>query len=101
MSLEFRRGILDGFYATDGGNSDRIYTTSKNLAHQMEAMLTTMGIQTIIDVSNRTDEKVVVRGKEFNRNFPLYCIRWYEPKINAPWVTYTKSCFMGLVLEYK
>ena len=80
MSLEFRRGILDGFYATDGGNSNRIYTTSKNLAYQMEAMLTTMGIQTIIDVSDRTAEKVVVRGEEFNRNYPLYCIRWYEPK---------------------
>ena len=79
-SLDFRRGILDGFYATDGGNSNKIYTTSKKLAEQMEAMLTTMGIQTILDVSDRTNEKVVVRGEEFTRNFPLYCIRWYEPK---------------------
>lgn len=79
-SLEFRRGILDGFYATDGGNSNRIYTTSKKLVEQMEAMLTTMGVQTIIDKSDRTNEMVIIRGEEFTRNFPLYCLRWYEPQ---------------------
>ncbi|HPJ86727.1 MAG TPA: anaerobic ribonucleoside-triphosphate reductase, partial [Candidatus Pacearchaeota archaeon] len=31
---EFRKGIIDGIYLTDGGNSNRIYTTSKNLVNQ-------------------------------------------------------------------
>ena len=78
QSVAFRNGIKDGFYMTDGGNSCRIYTTSKSLAGQMEALLTSLGLQSIIDVSDRTDEPVIIRGESFNRNFPLYCVRWYD-----------------------
>lgn len=77
QSIEFRRGILDGWYNTDGGNSNRCYTTSKNLVDCMEVLVTSLGMQSIIDVSDRTDEKVTIRGKEYNRNYPLYCLRWY------------------------
>lgn len=77
QSSAFRRGIVDGMYMTDGGNSNRIYTTSKNLAAQFEAVLTSLGIQSTIDVSDRTDEPVVIRGETFARNYPLYCIRFY------------------------
>lgn len=79
QSAQFRRGILDGYYATDGGNSNRIYTTSKDMAYCMEALITSLGMQSIIDVSDRTgDGEVVIRGQKYNRNYPLYCIRWYE-----------------------
>lgn len=78
QSIEFRKGILDGWYNTDGGNSNRCYTTSKELAENMEALITSLGMQSIINISNRTDEKVIIRGEEFNRNYPLYCVRWYE-----------------------
>lgn len=77
MSLDFRRGIIEGYYATDGGNSNRIYTTSENLVYQLEAIFTTMGKQTVIDVTDRTDEEVCIRGEKYSRNYPLYCIRWY------------------------
>ena len=43
----------------------------------METLVTSLGMQSIIDVSDRTDEKVVIRGNEYNRNYPLYCLRWY------------------------
>ena len=78
QSLEFRKGILDGWYNTDGGNSNRCYTTSSGLAEDMEVLITSLGLCSIINVSDRTDETVVIRGEEFKRNFPLYCVRWYE-----------------------
>lgn len=79
QSLEFRQGILQGYYLTDGGNSNRIYTTSKIMASNLEAMITSLGLQSIIDISDRTGKGVVKIGnKIFNRNYPLYCVRWYE-----------------------
>lgn len=80
QSKEFRRGILDGWYHTDGGNSNRCYTVSKKLADCMEALLTSLGMSSIINLDNRTDEKMVVRGEEYNKNFPVYCVRWYDMK---------------------
>lgn len=77
QSVEFRRGILDGWYITDGGNANRCYTISKSLVDAMEILCTSLGLQTIINVSDRTDEAVVIRGQEYNRNYPLYCLRWY------------------------
>lgn len=79
QSVDFRQGILDGWYHTDGGNSNRCYTISKELAEDMEVLITSLGLQSNINVSDRTDEKVVIRNKEYDRNYPLYCIRWYEP----------------------
>lgn len=79
QSVEFRRGILDGYYLTDGGNSNRIYSTSKVLIENIECLCTTLGLPTVIDVSDRTGDGVVnIRGQEFNRNYPIYCIRWYH-----------------------
>lgn len=86
QSKEFRKGILDGWYNTDGGNSNRCYTTSEKLKDCMEILITSLGMNTIIDESNRTDEKVIIRGEQFNRNYSLWCVRWYEPcnKIAMP-----------------
>ena len=78
QSIEFRRGILAGHYDSDGGNSNRIYSISKDLIDGLEAICTSLGIQTIIDVTDRTDEDVVIRGQHYKRNYPLYCIRWYD-----------------------
>lgn len=79
MSSDFRKGIVHGLYATDGGNSNRIYTTSERMVKSLEVLFTSLGVQTIIDVSDRTgDGQVVIRGKAFNRNYPVYCVRWYE-----------------------
>jgi predicted Zn-ribbon and HTH transcriptional regulator len=78
QSIEFRKGILDGHYDSDGGNSNRIYSISKDLIEGLEAICTSLGIQTIIDCTDRTDEAVEIRGETFKRNYPLYCIRWYD-----------------------
>jgi len=80
QSVDFRKGILDGWYNTDGGNSNRCYTTSKELCDCMEALITSLGMNSIIDVSDRTDENVTIRGEEYDRNYPLYCIRCYDMK---------------------
>ena len=77
---QFRRGIIDGFYITDGGNSNRIYSTSEKLIEQIEVVMTSLGLCSVINVSDRTDEKVIIRGKVSNRNYPLHCIRWYYTK---------------------
>ena len=84
QSVEFRKGILDGWYNTDCGNSNRCYTTSHKLAECMEVLITSLGMQSIIDVNDKTTEttgeKVRIRGDiEYNRNYPLYCVRWYKP----------------------
>lgn len=78
QSVEFRKGILDGWYITDGGSDNRCYTISKELVDNMEILCTSLGLQTVINVSDRTDEPVIIRGQEFNRNYPLYCLRWYS-----------------------
>ena len=80
QSIEFRRGILDGLYATDGGNSNRIYSTSSEMIGDIEALCTSLGLNTVISTTDRSDEPVIIRGKSWNRNFPVHCIRWYEPK---------------------
>ncbi len=77
QSAEFRQGILDGWYITDGGNSNRCYTVSPKLKDAMEVLITSLGMQSIIDMSDRTDESVVIRGDYYNRNYPLYCVRFY------------------------
>jgi anaerobic ribonucleoside-triphosphate reductase len=78
QSVKFREGILQGWYDTDGGNSNRCYTTSSELAENMEALITSLGMQSIIDISDKTNEEVIIRGEEYKRDYPLYCVRWYE-----------------------
>ena len=82
QSLEFRKGILEGWYNTDGGNSNRCYTTSKSLAESMEVLIMSLGLQSNITISDRTEEPVIIRGIEYKRNYPLYCVRWYTPGTN-------------------
>lgn len=103
QSVDFRKGILDGWYATDGGNSNRCYTTSPKLAECMEALITSLGMHCIINVSDRTDEKVVIREQEFNRNYPLYCVRFYTAQnhrvnkdLNRSWVKKNNSIYFRI-----
>jgi len=80
QSKNFRRGILDGLYMTDGGNNNRIYTTSVNMVESVEVLLTSLGLCSTIDISDRTNEPVIIRGESFKRNYALYCIRWYHSR---------------------
>lgn len=81
QSLEFREGILAGWYDTDGGNSNRCYTTSPELAEHMEVLITSLGMNSIINISDRTGEVAFEEnGKQYMRKYPLYCVRWYNSK---------------------
>lgn len=103
QSVDFRRGILAGWYSTDGGNSNRCYTTSPKLAEGMEALITSLGLNSIIDISDRTDEKVIIRGEEYDRNYPLYCVRWYSEcnhrtnkDVNHSWIFKNNSIYFKI-----
>ena len=103
QSYEFRKGILDGWYNTDGGNSNRCYTTSPELAEDMEVLITSLGMQSIINISDRTDEDVIIRGEIYDRNYPLYCVRWYEPgnhrsnkDIENSWIKFNNSIYFKI-----
>ena len=79
QSYEFRKGILDGWYEADGGNSNRCYTSSQQLAESMEILITSLGMNSSVNVNDRTDENVIIRDEVYSRNHPLWCVRWYEP----------------------
>lgn len=79
QSYEFRKGIIDGWYKSNGGNSNRIYSISEKLIETGEIIFTSIGVNTIIDKIDRTDE-VEIKGVKYNRNYPSFTIRWYNPK---------------------
>lgn len=69
-SIEFRKGIIDGLYTTDGGNSNRIYTSSKGLKDTLIMLFASMGVPTVVNEDNR-DTRL--------GNNTSYTIRWYTP----------------------
>jgi len=75
----FKRGILFGYYNTDGGNSNRIYSVSERLIRDIDALCTTLGIVTSLNVDNRTGQTVTFSdGHSMTHNYPLHCIRMYD-----------------------
>jgi len=52
-SLKFRKGVFDGHYATDGGNRNRIYTSSKKMVQSLNMLAATMGTTTSIYEDDR------------------------------------------------
>ena len=80
QSSEFRQGIINGMYDSDGGNNNRIYSCSEKLIESLEVIFSSLGYNTIINEEDRRDEKVIINNEEFNRNFVSRCIRWYESK---------------------
>jgi len=53
MSLEFRKGVLEGHYATDGGNRNRIYTSSKKMLETLNMLAATLGTTTSVYEDSR------------------------------------------------
>ena len=70
-SVDFRRGIINGLYITDGGNSNRIYTSSKNMKDSLIVLFASLGMVTNISEDNREGRL----GNNTN-----YIIRYYTPK---------------------
>ena len=52
-SLEFRKGVLEGHYATDGGNRNRIYTSSKKMLETLNMLAATLGTTTSVYEDSR------------------------------------------------
>lgn len=69
-STDFRQGIIDGWYQTDGGNNNRIYSASIKLIKTMTVIFSSLGIVTRIN----TDERENRLG-----NNPVYTLRFYSP----------------------
>lgn len=83
QSIEFRKGIIDGWLATGGnmnsarpGTSLRGYTTSEKLLRCMQAVCTSVGYITSVDVDERMDNPVF-RGVEYNKDYPVYILLKY------------------------
>ena len=52
-SIEFRQGVLAGHYATDGGNRNRIYTSSKKMIQSLNMLAASLGTTTSIYEDDR------------------------------------------------
>ena len=69
-SESFRKGLIDGWNQTDGGNSDRIYTSSLKLVETMNVVFNSLGLVTRIDEDNRENRL---------GNNTCYTVRYYTP----------------------
>jgi len=69
MSVAFRRGVVAGHYATDGGNRHRIYTSSRKMVETLNLLAATLGTTTSVYEDNRSGRF----GKE-----PNYAVLFYQ-----------------------
>lgn len=69
-SEDFRRGIVDGLYATDGGNRNRIYTSSEKMVDSLLLLFASLGTTARVNVDERD-------GRLGDN--PNYCVRFYTP----------------------
>jgi hypothetical protein len=69
-SLNFRKGIINGLYQTDGGNNNRIYTASLNMVNSLATLFASLG--TTINVTEDNRENRLSENT-------CYVVRWYEP----------------------
>ncbi len=50
---EFRKGVIEGHYATDGGNRNRIYTSSPKMVETLNMLAASLGTTTSVYIDNR------------------------------------------------
>ncbi|MBU4332783.1 hypothetical protein KKD19_02325 [Patescibacteria group bacterium] len=68
MSIDFRKKVLAGHYDTDGGNRNRIYTSSPKMIETLNMLAATLGTTTSI----YKDERKGRLGKEPNYAVLIY-----------------------------
>jgi len=68
-SKEFRKGVLEGHYNTDGGNRHRIYTSSPKMVETLNMLAATLGTTTSIYKDDR-------EGRLGNE--PNYAVLFYQ-----------------------
>jgi len=79
MSEEFRKGVIEGHYATDGGNSYRIYTSSPKMVETLNMLAATLGTTTGLYEDNRKNRL----GKE--TNFAVLFYQLNRKKLRGVW----------------
>ncbi len=67
-SKEFRNGVIKGHYDTDGGNRNRIYTSSNRMLESLNMLAATLGTTTSV----YKDEREGRLGKEPNYSVLVY-----------------------------
>ena len=70
-SVDFRKGIVDGYLKTDGGNRNRIYTSSKKAVDSVSTLFASLGTPCRITVDNRDSSTTLSDN-------PIYTIRPYS-----------------------
>jgi ribonucleoside-triphosphate reductase len=85
---EFRKGVIEGHYDTDGGNRNRIYTSSPKMIETLNMLAATLGTTTSIYKDDREGRL----GKEPNYAVLIYQLNrqkygetWFK-KNNKLWV---------------
>ncbi len=79
MSKEFREGVIDGHSATDGGNRNRIYTSSLKMVETLNMLASTLGKTTSI----YKDEREGRLGTEPNYAVLVYSLN--REKLKNVW----------------
>ncbi|MFW6282631.1 MAG: anaerobic ribonucleoside-triphosphate reductase, partial [Minisyncoccales bacterium] len=87
-SIEFRENVLKGHYDTDGGNRNRIYTSSKKMVETLNMLAATLGTATSISKDKRNNRY----GTETNYSVLIYQLNrknygklWFK-KNNKLWL---------------
>ncbi len=82
-SIAFREGVIEGHYATDGGNRNRIYTSSEKMVESLNMLAATLGTTTSIYKDDREGRF----GKEPNYAVLIYQLNresygelWFKKK---------------------
>lgn len=68
MSKEFRQGVFEGHYDTDGSDPNRIYTSSEKMRDSLIMLATTLGTVTSVTVDARPGRLGTA---------PSYCVLFY------------------------
>ena len=74
-SVEFRKGIIDGYQNTDGGVKNRIYSASENAIRSITTIFESLGIPCKVSADSG------LRDGRLSSN-TIYCIRPYDMNYN-------------------
>lgn len=83
QSIEFRKGIIDGYLATDGSHSssktkDVIYTSSKKMVESIQALCASLGIPTDLKIYHNEEQKIKFGDKEYDCQNERYYLGLYQ-----------------------
>jgi len=87
-SKEFRKGVLEGHYDTDGGSRNRIYTSSPKMIQTLNMLTSTLGTTTCIykdDNEGRLGDEPNYSVLIYKLNREKYSDIWFK-KNNKLWV---------------